>query len=247
MVKGTRAWLEELTGRGYTILRGLLSSGAVSELNSWATSLEEERGPRELEAEVGYPGAGAGAVRRQLQVWQRDRRLGETLGGSSLPTFLEEALGAPPRLVLAHHNCLMTKGPVGSSDTPWHRDLRYWSFERGELVTAWIPLGPERPSCGGLWVIPGSHRVELEPEDFDEAQALRLGRPSVRALVERAVPVELEAGDLLLFHCRLLHRASRNREERPKRSFVFSFRSPDDRPLPGSRSARGGDVPFPPP
>lgn len=237
--------------RGYRVLPGRLQPSQVEELDRlaarWIAAGEE---PFELESSVGYPGAprpggpGAGTVRRFLAAYQRDPAVHEWLLASGLLAELKACLGAPPILSLAHHNCLMTKAPNHSSDTPWHRDLRYWSFTRGELVTLWIPLGTERPSRGGLWVVPGSHRTDLPAAAFDEQEALRPEHPVGASALRGARPVELERGDVLLFHCRLLHSASRNNEAAPKHTLVFTFRHADDSPVEGTRSARGGEVIF---
>lgn len=216
----------------------------VDELTAAWTS--ETAAPVELEVDVGYPGSefppANRAIRRFLQVYQRDEVFRRLLVESDIARSVEEQLGGAPRLVLAHHNCLMTKQPSGSSDTPWHRDLRYWSFERGELITAWIALGEEMPESGGLWIVPESHRRELPGEAYDASRAVRTTSEAGARATDAAQPVRLARGDVLLFHCRLLHRASRNHTNSVKRSLVFTFRREDDRPLPETRSAAGGEV-----
>ena len=52
-----------------------------------------------------------------------------------------------------HHNCVMTKHP-GCSATLWHQDIRYWSFDRPELISAWFALDQEEAVNGALRVIP---------------------------------------------------------------------------------------------
>jgi phytanoyl-CoA hydroxylase len=132
----------------------------------------------------------------------------------------------------------MTKFPRYGSQTGWHQDVRYWSFESPELVNAWLALGPEARERGGLQVIPGSHRQEFAGERFDEELFFRPDRADNRALIEQAVNVELQPGDVLFFHCRLLHAAGRNLGDGVKRSLVFTYNRRDNPPLPGTRSAR---------
>ena len=57
------------------------------------------------------------------------------------------------------------------------------------------------------------------------------------ALIETKQFVSLKPGDVLFFHCRTLHAASRNSTNETKYSAVFTFRSADNEPLPGTRSA----------
>ena len=86
---------------------------------------------------------------------------------------------------LAHHNCVMTKQPRFSSDTGWHQDVRYWHFERPELVNVWVALGDETPENGCLRVIPGTHAGTFRPEQFDAAKFLRADAPKTPACSPR--------------------------------------------------------------
>ena len=69
---------------------------------------------------------------------------GEWATSPALAAQLEPAARPEVELSQAHHNCVMTKDPRYSSLTSWHRDIRYWSFERPELVSVWLALGRER-------------------------------------------------------------------------------------------------------
>ena len=136
---------------------------------------------------------------------------------------------------LAHHNCIMTKQPRFSSDTGWHQDTRYWSFSTGDLVNILIALVPENLHNGCLQVLPGTHQAAAARELLDEALFLRTDLPENAPLLARATPVELEPGDVLFFHARCFHAATRNFSSQTKQSVVFTFRSIENAPLPDSR------------
>jgi phytanoyl-CoA hydroxylase len=131
----------------------------------------------------------------------------------------------------------MTKQPRHSSETGWHQDIRYWSFERPELVSVWLALGREHPENGCLQLVPGTHRQSFDRSRFDDDLFLRGDLPENQALTAGAVNAELDPGDVLFFHCRTFHAAGRNQTDEPKYSLVFTFRPLDNCPLPGSRSA----------
>ena len=59
-----------------------------------------------------------------------------------------------------------------------------------------------------------------------------------QALIQRAEAVDLKAGDVLLFHCRLLHAAGRNETDAVKLSAVFTYHRRDNRSQAGTRSDR---------
>lgn len=205
--------------------------------------LTHEVGPLEFEAELHYPGApqslesdGGRTIRRLKHAQGRHPIFTEFVSSETVAGALQELMEGRVVLSLAHHNCIMTKQPRFSSETGWHQDIRYWSFEKPELISVWLALGPERPENGCLYVIPGSHRIALRPEQMDAEIFLRPDFPENQPLIAQKVPVELEPGDVLLFHCKTFHAASRNKTEATKYSVVFTFRREDNMPLAGSRS-----------
>lgn len=236
---------EDFHRDGYLILRGFADAEQVAALRAVAEDqLRREVGPLEYEADLHYPGAptsrnaeGGRTVRRLLQAQGRHPLFTQWLNQPALLTCMHQLLGPELVMPLAHHNCIMTKQPRFSSDTGWHQDIRYWAFERPELINAWLALGPEHAHNGCLRLIPGSQRMTFEKTQFADAAFFREDLPENRALLAQAATAELDAGDLLLFHCRTLHAATRNFSDQTKFSAVFTFRAGDNRPLPGTRSA----------
>ncbi len=235
---------------GFIIVRGQVPAAARARmLEAAGRDLASARGPVEYEAETRYPGApasldapGGRTVRRLLQACARDPVFREWAGAPPIVARLRQLLGAQVALVQAHHNCIMTKQPQYSSLTSWHRDIRYWSFAHPELVSVWFALGAERMDNGCLLVLPGSHRMEFDDAQLDAAQFLRSDAPGNAELLRTQVAVELDAGDLLFFHCRLFHAAGSNHSGQIKFSPVFTYRAGDNLPLPGSRSAGQPDI-----
>ena len=164
--------------------------------------------------------------------------LGETIEYSSLHAC-RSTLEDPT------HNCIMTKQPRYSSETLWHQDIRYWSYERPELVSIWLALGRETPENGCLYLIPGTHRMAFSPDRFDDELFLRTEQADNAALIARKLPAALEPGDVLFFHCRTFHAAGRNRTGQTKFSVVFTFRPGDNPPRPSSRSASMPELVLP--
>lgn len=241
----TRDDIRRFRADGFVIARGLAPAPLRERMLAVAQAhLASQVQPIEYEADLGYPGApasrdaeGGRTVRRLLQAYARDAALREWATSAALAAPLARLLGPEVVLSQAHHNCVMTKHPRFGSLTGWHQDIRYWSFERPELVSAWLALGRERDENGCLWMVPGSHAMELERGRFDDRIFFREDLEENRALIEQRVAVDLEPGDVLFFHCRLLHAAGRNRSEATKFSAVFTYHAADNRPVPGTRSA----------
>ena len=231
---------------GYVVLHDLASAGECEQLADLARrDLEPLVGPAEFEADLGYPGAprsrgeaGGFTPRRLLHAYSRDAAFRRFATRSDLRAVLRELLGSEACLSQCHHNCVMTKHPGYSSATLWHQDVRYWSFDRPDLVSLWLALGTETAANGALMVIPGSHRLDLDRGRLDRDLFLRPDLAENRALIEQAITLELAAGDVLLFSSRLFHAAGRNDTDAVKLSLVFTYHAADNHPIPGTRSAQ---------
>jgi phytanoyl-CoA hydroxylase len=246
---------EELTAfraNGFVIVRGMAGAALCTRILEVALAeLASEAGPIEYEAQLHYPGApesleapGGHTARRLLQACARHPVFREWGTSPAVAARLHQLLGANIALAQAHHNCVMTKQPRYSSVTGWHQDMRYWSFERPELVSVWLALGQERPDNGCLSFIPGSHLVEFARERLDDALFLREEMPENRTLISMHVTPLLEPGDVVFFHCRTFHAAAANRTGQTKFSLVFTYHALDNSPLPGTRSAATPSIPF---
>ena len=238
---------------GYVIARGLTGDELLREMRRvTAEGVARHIPPIEYEADLQYPGApesraetGGDTIRRLKEAFGRDPVFTQWVMLPGLRRRLQQLLGPDVVMPLAHHNCIMTKQPSFSSETHWHQDTRYWSFERGDLVNAWLALGSETAENGCLMVLPGTHRQTFSREQFDAALFLREDLPENQALIESRVLVELAPGDTLFFHARTFHAAGRNTTRDPKYSLVFTFRPADNRPRPGTRSASMPEVLLP--
>lgn len=211
--------------------------------------LEQGQEPMEYEADVSYPGApeskdapGGTTVRRLLNAINRHPKLLEFATHPELKTTLQQLLGEDVYLSIAHHNCIMTKQPKYSSHTGWHRDSRYWNYPHARLVSVWLALTQERNDNGCLWVIPGSHNWTLTQDRFDEKLFLDKSNPDNHSLIAKAIPVELEIGDMLLFHSNLFHAAGNNSTPTTKYSLVLTYRDADNPPKVGTRSFTMGEL-----
>lgn len=242
---------EQFGRDGYLIRRGLVETTLVEQLIECIdASLNPALAPVEFEADVHYPGApasrwaeGGQTPRRLLHAYGRDVLFRECASHPGIIDTLKVLMdSADMRLSQNHHNCVMTKHPGFSSQTSWHQDIRYWRFDRPELVSTWLALGPESVDNGCLLVIPGSHKLNIEPGRFDAALFLRTDLEQNADILDTAVPVELEAGDVLFFHSRTLHAAGQNSSTSVKRSIVFTYHTSDNEPIPQTRSAVYEDI-----
>ena len=230
---------------GYLIVRGLAAIETCARMKQRAQEhLAAQIAPLEYETDVQYPGApasldapGGRTVRRLLQAVARDALFRDFATSPAIAARIQQLLKPPAELAQSHHNCIMTKNPRYGSLTNWHRDIRYWAFEKTELVSVWLALGREHIHNGCLLLLPGSHAMDFRDDQLDAAQFLRTDLAENRALLQTQVAAELDPGDVLFFHCRLFHAAGNNQSTDTKFSVVFTYHASDNRPLPGTRSA----------
>lgn len=237
--------LDSFTRDGFLICRGLVPDHFVQAMKTVAErDAAAGLGDIEYEAEVQYPGApasleaeGGRTIRRLRQAFSRDPVFSSLVKSPFVVQRLQQLLGERIVMPLAHHNCIMTKNPRFSSDTGWHQDIRFWSFESGNLVNMWIALTEESLDNGCLQVLPGTHTAELDAERLDDRMFLRTDLAANQPWLNSVVTAELMPGDVLFFHARCFHSATRNYSEHTKCSAVFTFRNLDNAPITGTRSA----------
>ena len=245
-----QAQIAELRDQGYLVVPRFVAADRLAELNEIARGqLAVRTPPVELEADLRYPGAppshaaaGGETVRRLLDAYGRDPEFARCATAPGLRQWMEDYFHESVVMSRVHHNCLMTKHPLYGSMTGWHRDIRYWSFARENLVSVWIALGEETIDNGALWYVPGSHALAFEPDQFDAAKFFRVDRADNAKIVRAAVSPHLEPGDAAFFHCNTLHCAGKNLSDAVKFSLVFTYHGRSNAPTAGTRSASKPEV-----
>ena len=242
--------VQELRETGFVVVKGLMPKARCDALCEVAQrQLAEAAAPVEFEADLQYPGApesrhapGGHTVRRLLDAYARHPLFAEFAISPEVRGWMELYFGETPYLSRAHHNCVMTKHPAYGSLTGWHRDVRYWAFERDDLVSAWVALGDETVDNGALWFVPRSHKLAFTSDRFDTAKFFRADLPENTALIRTAVSPALSKGDVVFFHCNTLHSAGKNLSEQVKFSLVYTYRGASNAALPGTRSASRPEI-----
>jgi phytanoyl-CoA hydroxylase len=245
-----QAQIEQLRDEGYVVARGFAPLDALPDLNKIATAqLTAGVGPLEFEADLRYPGApasraaaGGETVRRLLDAYGRDPLFARWATTPMLRAWMRAYFAEAALMSRVHHNCVMTKHPRYGSLTNWHRDIRYWSFEREDLVSVWLALGEERIDNGALWFVPASHRMALDADRFDEAKFLRADRADNAEIIRTAVSPRLAPGDAVFFHCNTLHSAGKNGSDAVKLSLVYTYHGRSNAPLPNTRSSSRAEI-----
>lgn len=237
--------LKQFNQDGYLILRGFVSAKECDAILEVAKKHLAEKIPP-LETESEYIGDDKEefhvTVRRLRQVYGRDVVFKKWMENVKIRPILKQILGENPVITTAHHNSIMTKMPHVSTETSWHQDFRYWNFETDNLVSVWLALDEEREENGVLEFIPGSHKMVFTPEQFEDKQYFSVFHSKNKALIKSKTSTVLHKGDVVLFHCKLLHRANKNNSDKAKISFVYTVKGESNKTIAGTRSAEFPEI-----
>jgi ectoine hydroxylase-related dioxygenase (phytanoyl-CoA dioxygenase family) len=107
---------------------------------------------------------------------------------------------------------------------PWHQDSAYMpDTEHHTHLTVWMPLVDVCPENGTLQFVPGSHQLGLKPH-------LRIEGESFKSPVDDPADgnvdidsLEMEVGDLVIFHNLVFHRSLINHTESIRWSVDFRY------------------------
>jgi phytanoyl-CoA hydroxylase len=254
----TQAQLDDFNTNGFLVLRNFLPSKeceaildvALAHLKHKIEPIESEidyacKSEEERKKDVNYCSREAKerlTVRRLRQVYERDILFKKWMENEKIRPILKQLLQDEVVIVTAHHNSIMTKMPKTSQETSWHQDRRYWFYSDDNLISVWLALGEENEANGVLEFIPKSHRMHFLEEQFTQKEYFSPTHEKNLALIKTKTSTNLQQGDVVLFHCKLLHRANKNSTSKPKISFVYTVKGKRTKVLKGSRSAQYPEI-----
>lgn len=103
----------------------------------------------------------------------------------------------------------------------WHQDNGYGELEPYNALTTLTALDDTDRGNGCLWLIPGSHKQGQVRVEQTEEQKLKKAEIIVPADDSKAVPMEVKAGDSLIFSCWMLHKSDGNYSADRDRRILF--------------------------
>ncbi len=123
---------------------------------------------------------------------------------------------------LLYQSMYIFKQPNIGGEVRWHQDAGFFDTEPSTVTTFWFALEDADRSNGCLWVEPGGHRSPLR-----QRFVVRDGRAVMEDLdatpwpSDGAVPLEVKAGALVVFHGRLPHYSAPNRSSKSRHAYTL--------------------------
>lgn len=133
-----------------------------------------------------------------------------------------------------YHSKLMQKEPHVGGAWEWHQDYGYWyrdGFLFPDMLSVLTALTPSTRQNGCLQVVKGSHKLGRLDHGFAGEQ-VGADEERVREALKRLELkyVEMQPGDVLFFHCNLLHRSDRNDSKESRWSLITAYNLASNRP-----------------
>lgn len=123
----------------------------------------------------------------------------------------------------------------------WHQDNGYGELDPYNALTTLTALDDTDRGNGCLWLIPGSHQQGQIKVHQTEAQKNKQSEIIVEADDNLAIPMEMKAGDALIFNCWMLHKSDGNyATDRDRRILFLRYADADAVEVYNSRKPRLG-------
>jgi len=163
------------------------------------------------------------------------------------------ALGRDPRL---HHlaraaglaeprqvqSMFLFKPPHIGGEVLMHQDATFLNTEPVTVVGLWFALEDANAENGCLWALPGRH--ELRRRFVRDGDVTAFVELDDRALDGEAIPLEVEAGTLVVLHGLLPHRSGPNHSDASR--LAYALHLVDGRASWSADNWIPADPPFPP-
>ena len=109
------------------------------------------------------------------------------------------------------------KPPKIGGDVRWHQDASYLLTSPSRVVGVWFALEDATIENGCLWMAPGAHRSPLRERytiDWNSREGtLKVIDDTPWPSDDEEVPIEVEAGQVLIFHDHMPHRSLQNKSD----------------------------------
>lgn len=146
-----------------------------------------------------------------------------------LPQVLDYVESFVGQNIMSMHTMLINKPPDPGTQTsrhPMHQDLHYFPFRPADrIVCAWTAMERVDVDNGCLFVVPGSHKLQLMQHDYPEwLDGVNKMYHGVRGYDDHPKTlVEMEKGDTVFFHPILLHGSGTNSTQRFRKAISTHY------------------------
>lgn len=225
----TQSHVDEFQRDGVTLIKGLFAQQIDQIREGIATNMSK---PGPFAAENLKAGEG-GRFFDDYCNWTRIPEFEDVIRNSAAGEVAADLMDS--MTVQLFHDHVVVKEPGTSKPTPWHQDAPYYFVGGMQNVSFWSPVDPVKEAS--LRCVAGSHKWKkqvlptrwLNEDDFypDDTEFMPVPDPDAEGM--RVVEWEMEPGDAVAFHYRILHGARGNQSDARRRAFSLRLVGDDAR------------------
>lgn len=144
--------------------------------------------------------------------------------------------------VYHYHHKMMLKEPRVGGAWEWHQDYGYW-YNFGclypDMGSALVAVDRANRENGCLQVLKGSHKMgRVDHGKTGQQVGADMDRVDEAMKRHELIHCEMQPGDVLFFHCNLLHRSDKNESEHPRWSLICCYNTRHNDPYIEGKHAR---------
>lgn len=138
------------------------------------------------------------------------------------------------------------KQPGIGGEVGWHQDATFFDSTPISVTTFWFALEDASVHNGCLWVQPGGHRSPLRERFVRAGDGVRMEKLDATPWPDQttAVPLEVKAGTLVVFHGLLPHYSAPNRSAHSRHAYTLHVTDARTAYAPTNWIQRGADLPV---
>ncbi|HEX8550940.1 MAG TPA: phytanoyl-CoA dioxygenase family protein [Abditibacteriaceae bacterium] len=213
---------EQFERDGYLIVRGLISREEAVQLRDHFMDLHAQ-GPKQGFDPKSADEADSDVLRmypRFMHPHRVDDLSMKWMLDARFEGVLRDLFGEQP---VAAQSMFYYK-PAGARGQALHQDNFYLEVAPGSCMAAWVALDEISPDNGGLFIVPGSHKTDVQcPHVADLTQSFTTEEVDVPEGMT-PVPANMELGDVLFFNGSVIHGSyPNNTKDRFRRSFICHY------------------------
>jgi phytanoyl-CoA hydroxylase len=135
----------------------------------------------------------------------------------------EIALRIGMREPLIYQSMYIFKQPQVGGEVSWHQDAAFFDTDPASVTGFWFALEDASRENGCMWVQPGGQRSPLRSRFIARNGSARLQTvdPMAWPTLDEAIPLEVEAGTLVVFDGLLPHYSAPNRSPRSRHAYTL--------------------------
>ena len=210
---------------GFVVVPGFVTGDEFVELERNLARYIAEVVPGLPKTEAYYQDPNRPETLKQLQRLDRDPFFAKMIQQPKWLELAETLLGE----VCEYHSGpqWFNKPPNTEHPTPPHQDSYYFKYDPPLALTIWVAMEPIDSENGCLRYVRGSHKRGVRPHDRSKvlgfSQTVTDWSPEDEAA---EVQIELQAGDAVVHHSELIHRAEPNRSStRHRRAYAHVIKA----------------------